>query len=180
MPDPSTDPTLKAAAGAAEAHVFQSLARDLERAGTPEAVLHLRHLLQARLDSVTPEGPLRRVRLRMLHRVSDYTVQLNALTGEQTGWYLAALSQDSTSDFPAAEALAVATKAADVPQNAVLEHFGYEEQGEQPVFVARWAHHENGIPVERDFIHVLVNGANGRPFAYRRRWHALDTKPSWR
>lgn len=180
MPELSTDPKLRAAAEAAEEYVFRSLARELERAGTPEAVLHLRHLLRARLESVTPEGRLRRVQVRMLHRVSDYTVQLNAVTGEQTGWYFAALSQDATRDLPPDEALALATKAAEVPENAVLEHFGYEDQAEQPVFVARWAHRENGVPVERDFIHVLVNGASGRPFACTRRWHALDTKPSWR
>ncbi len=180
MAPASTDPAMEAAAKAAEEHVFRSLGRDLERAGTPEAVLHLRHLLRTRLESVKPEGRLRRVRLQMLHRISDYTVQLNAVTGEQTGWYFAALAEDPTSDLPVEEAVAVATKAAQAPENAVLEHSGYEEQGEQPVFVARWAHHENGVPVERDFIHVLVNGATGRPFAWRRRWHALDPKPSWR
>jgi hypothetical protein len=174
------DPSAKAAAAAAEEHVFRSLQRDLENAGTPEAVLHLRHLLRTRLESVKPEGRLRRVRLQMLHRVSDYTVQLNAVTGEQTAWYFAALSRDPSADLPAEEALAVATKAAGELENAVLEHSGYEEQGEQPVFVARWGHRENGIPVERDFVHVLVNGASGRPFSWRRRWHALDPKPSWR
>jgi hypothetical protein len=180
MPNPTISRDLQTAAVAAEEHVFRSLEHELERAETPEAVLHLRYLLRTRLESVKPEGRLRRVRLQMLHRVSDYTVQLNAVTGEQTGWYFAALSQDPTDNLPAEEALAVAKTAAGAPESAVLRHFGYEVQGEQPVFVARWAHHENGVPIERDFIHVLVNGATGRTFGWRRRWHGLDVKPSWR
>jgi hypothetical protein len=180
MADPSSDASLAGAASVAEEHVFKSLQRELEGSGKPEAVLHLRHVLRTQLESVKAEGRLRRVRLKMLQRVSDYTVQLNAVTAEQTGWYFAALSLNPSSDLPAPEALSVATKTAQPDETAVLEHFGYEEQAEQPIFVARWAHQEKGIPVERDFIHVLVNGATGRAFAWRRRWHALDLKPSWR
>jgi hypothetical protein len=180
MPDPKADPIAQAVAQAAEEHVFRSLARDLERAGTPEAVLHLRHLLRVRRLAVEPEGKLRRVKLQMQQRTSDYSVQLNAVTGEQTGWYFSGLSADPGDAFPAEEALAAAAKAANAPEGAVLKHSGYEEQGEQPVFVARWEHRQDGIPVERDYIQVLVNGAHGRPFAWSRRWHAVDPKPGWR
>ena len=180
MADPTTPATSRAAAEAAERYVFESLGRELEQAGTPEAVLHLRHLVRARFVSVQPEGRLRRVRLHMQHRVSEYSVQLNAVTGEQTGWYFSALARDSADGLPAEEALAIATKVAGTLDNAVLEHSGYEQQGEHPVFIARWAHHEQGIPVERDYVHVQVNGATGRAFGVRRRWHALETKATWR
>jgi hypothetical protein len=165
---------------AARGFAFRSIERGLERQGTPEAVLHLRHLVRAWPESAKPEGGLRRVRLQMQHRVSDYTVQLDAVTGEQTGWYFSALSADPGDAVPAEEALGAAIRAAAPPEGAVLEHSGYEEQGEEPVFVARWAHLEGGVPVERDYIQVLVNGATGRPFAMSRRWHAIDPAPSWR
>jgi hypothetical protein len=179
MAEQTTDAE-KAAAEAAEAFAFRSLERALEAAGTPEAVLHLRHLLRARLVAVEPEGRIRRVRLQMQQRLSDYAVQIDAVSGEPTGWYFSALAADPGDAVPAEEALAAATRAAALPEGAALEHSGYEEQGEEPVFVARWAHREGGIPVERDYIQVLVNGATGRPFALSRRWHALDPKPSWR
>ena len=174
------EPLNEGAVRAAEEQLFRSLAGDLERAGTPEAVLYLRHLLRATPLSVEPEGKLRRVKLQMQQRTTDYAVQLDAVTGEQTGWYFSALSADPGDAFPADECLAAATRAAAPPDGSVLEHAGYEEQGEQPVFVARWTHVLQGVPVERDYIQVLVNGTHGKPFAWSRRWHAVDPKPGWR
>ena len=57
---------------------------------------------------------------------------------------------------------------------AVLEVAAWEEQAGEPEFVARWSHRVGGIPVERDFIHVDVNGNHGKAFAVHRKWHALD------
>ncbi len=170
------DPGLEAA----EEFVFQSLKGQLERAGEPEAVLYLRHLISTQIESVQQEGTRRRVRLKLYQRTSDFSVQLNAVTGELRGWYFAALREHPGRDLDPAEALAVATKAAAPPADAELEHSGYEEQAEEPVFVARWRHVVDGIPVERDFIHVLVNGATGRAFMMQRHWHEPNEEPSWR
>jgi hypothetical protein len=77
-------------------------------------------------------------------------------------------------------ALALATAAADLPPGAVLAHADYEELGGRPVFVCQWEHHEDGVPVERDYIRVLVSGHSGRVFAVHRRWHTVNFAPSQR
>ncbi len=176
MPNEPVDPAVPRASD----FVFGVLRNDLERQQTPDAALYLRHLIQAQVESVKPEGLLRRVRFEMRHRVSDYSVQLNALTGEPMGWYFSALAADPADTIEAQRALEIASQVAAPPAGATLEQAAYEEQAEQPVFVARWAHLEGGVVVERDYIQVLVNGASGRAFALRRRWHALNTAPAWR
>jgi hypothetical protein len=163
----------------AEEFVFEIIRRDMERQGEGEAVLYLGHLLSARAESVQPQGPFRRIRFKMYQRTSDYSLQLNAVTGEQTGWYFSALAVDPGNEVTAEKALQMATRAAQPPEGAVLEHSGYEDQGEEPVFVARWKHVEKGLPVERDFIHAMVNGATGRTFAVQRCWHAVDPNARW-
>lgn len=165
---------------AAEETVFRLLAAALERQeGGSEALLYLRHILSARVEGEKREGGLRRVRLRLYQRTSDYSVQLSAITGEQRGWHFHELGRDSDDTLDAARALEIAVAAAAPPADAELEHSGYEEQGGEPVFVARWRHLVKGIPVERDFIHVLVNGSTGKPFLVQRSWHAPDEKPRW-
>ena len=164
----------------AEDFVFQSLQAQLERRGEPEALLYLRHLVSAHVESVKSEGTRRRLRFKLYQRTSDYSVQLNAVTGELRGWYFAALREHAGNDVDPAEALAIATAAAEPPSDAVLEHSGYEEQGDEPVFVARWHHVVDGVRVERDYIHVLVNGGTGRAFMVQRHWHELNEEPSWR
>jgi hypothetical protein len=165
---------------AAEETVFRLLAAALERQeGGAEALLYLRHVLSARFESEKREGGLRRVRLRLHQRTSDYSVQLSAITGEQRGWHFHALGRDSDDTVEPARALEIAIAAAAPPDGAELEHSGYEEQGGEPIFVARWRHVVNGIPVERDFVHVLVNGSTGKPFLVQRSWRAVDDDPRW-
>lgn len=165
---------------AAEETVFRLLAAQLERVeGGSEALLYLRHILSARVEGEKREGGLRRVRLRVYQRTSDYSVQLSPITGEARGWHFHELGRDSDDTIDAARALEIATAAAAPPEGAELEQSGYEEQGGEQVFVARWRHVVNGIPVERDFIHVLVNGATGKPFLVQRHWHTPDEKPRW-
>ena len=48
------------------------------------------------------------------------------------------------------------------------------EQAGQPVFLARWHHRHEGIPVERDFIQVMINGRTRKAFALHRLWHEID------
>lgn len=160
--------------------IFRVLERDLERQQTPEAVLYLRHLLQARVEGVERKGSHQRLRFGMYQRVSEYAARYSPVTGEQRSWVFAAFAERCGRGLSKEEALEVATKAANPPEDAVLEVAGYEPQAGEDIFVARWAHVVDGIRVERDYIQVLVNGALGRAFAVHRRWHTVDEEPSWR
>jgi hypothetical protein len=176
MPDAPNDQ----GTAAAEETVFRLLAAALERQeGGAEALLYLRHILSARVQGEKRDGGLRRVRLRLYQRTSDYSVQLSAVTGEQRGWHFHELGRESDDSVEPERALEAAKAAAAPPEGAELAHSGYEDQGGEPVFVARWRHVVNGIPVERDFIHVLVNGSTGKAFLVQRSWHAVDEKPRW-
>jgi hypothetical protein len=175
-----TSPEDAAAIERARATAFRVLERDLERQGTPEAVQYLQYLLQARPEAVERKGPYKRVKLGMYQRVSEYSTQYSPVTGEQRSWLFPAFAERCGRGLTKAQALEVAKKAAQPPEDARLEVADYEEQAGEAIFVARWAHVVNGIPVERDYIQVLVNGALGRAFAVHRRWHSVDEEPSWR
>ncbi len=124
MADEAKDPGI----ARAEDFAFGRIQDALEEQGTPEAALYLRHLITARVASDVREGPYRRVRFKMCQRTSDYTVQLNAVTGEQRGWYFAALREGPDRLLEPAQALEIATRVAAPPEGAELEHSGYEEQ----------------------------------------------------
>jgi hypothetical protein len=164
----------------ARAAVFRVLERDLERQGTPEAIQYLQFLIQARPEAVERKGAYKRVTFGMYQRISEYSTKYSPVTGEQRSWLFAAFAERCGRGLSKAQALEVATKAANPPEDAVLEVADYEEQAGEEVFVARWGHVVNGIRVERDYIQVLVNGALGRAFAVHRHWHTVDEKPSWR
>jgi hypothetical protein len=164
----------------AEEAVFRVIERDLERQGTPEAVLMLKHFVQARAEKVERKGPYKRVSFGMYQRISEYVARYSPVTGEQRSWLFAAFAERCGVGLSKAQALELATKAANPPKDAVLEVADYETQAGEEVFVARWAHVVDGIRVERDYIQVLVNGALGRVFAVHRQWHTVDEKPSWR
>jgi len=126
-------------------------------------------------------GPgYRRVRLRLHQRVSDYAAEYSVDSGDRSMWSFSLLGEDSSEGIDRQKALEIATKAAQPPADAVLESAEYEVQGDASVFSARWVHVHQGMPVENDFIMVLVNGATGRPFVLHRCWHTVDEKPSWR
>jgi hypothetical protein len=164
----------------AEALIWRVLQRDLEREGSPEAGLYLKHLLQAKLEKIEPQGSYKRVTFGMYERISEYTAQYSPITGERRSWFFTAFSERCEQGLSKAQALEVARKAAELPQDAVLEVADYEMQAGEPVFVARWAHFVNGVRVERDYIQVLVNGGLGRAFSVSRHWHMVDEEPSWR
>jgi len=176
-PDPTKeDPSIQRARDA----VFRVIERDLERQETPEAILTLRHFLQARAEKVEQQGPYKRVSFGMYQRISEYAARYSPVTGEQRSWLFTAFAERCRKGLSKAQALELATKAANPPEDAVLEVADYEEQAGDEVFVARWAHVVEGVRVERDYIQVLVNGELGRVFAVHRNWHTVDEKPSWR
>jgi hypothetical protein len=106
-------------------------------------------------------------------RRADITVELNGNTGEVLSWACAKLAEGSTPLTPA-EALQAAEAAAQPPPGAILIQQGYEDMAGMPVFVAHWEHREDGVPVERDYLRVLVSGHSGRVFSIQRCWHAID------
>src|SRR5215208_4059435 len=102
MPEAPRDPGI----AAAEETVFRLLAAALERQeGGSEALLYLRHVLCARLEGEERERGLRRVRMRLYQRTSDYSVQLSAVTGEERGWHFHELGRSSDDTVEAARAL---------------------------------------------------------------------------
>jgi len=169
-----------AQAAAAEAVVWDALKADLWNRGQADRVLTLQHERRAELDSVADEGPYRRVRFALFRRRCDYAAQCNATTGEELSWLFGSLLRGSSDEMDKEQGLALAQEAAQPPPEAVLEQADYQVQGGQPVFVVRWAHHHDGIPVERDYIQALVNGATRRVVAVHRKWHDVDPAPSAR
>jgi hypothetical protein len=164
----------------AEERLWEYMRGQLEKLGQGESALYLQHFLLARAQEPTVRGELALVPFEMFHRVSDYTVKLDAMDGEVMGWHFEVLAEDPGNSIPADKAVEAARAEADPPPEAVLKVSEYEQVGDAPVFVARWEHEVDGIPVERDYIHVLVNGKSGRPFAVHRRWHALEFNPKER
>lgn len=158
-----------------EKYIWQNLGKQLERQGQGAAAGQLQHHLRASLQKVE-DGPggLRTYRFDMQHRVSDYTVSLNANNGSLMGWQFSLLGEDSNGDIGSDRALTAAREAAQLPPNAVLETAAFEDAGDRKVFLARWIHKENNVPVERDYIQVLVNSKTGKPFFLSQKWHKIN------
>lgn len=164
----------------AENHLWDYLRERLEKQGQGESAHYLQHYLMAQAGDPKLRGELARVPFDMYHRVSDYTVKMDAQDGAIMGWHFELLAENGGNSVPVDKALDSAKAEANLPSGAVLKVSDYEDMGDTPVFIARWEHEENGVPVERDFVHVLVNGKSGRPFAQYSKWHALESKPKER
>lgn len=152
----------------------------LEAQGTPEAAIYLEYHLKAVPVGEEVAGSRRRHQLELYQRISDYTSRYNANTGERIAWHFDALREDASRDLPESETLASAARAAEPPPDAILDVAEYEEHGGEPVFIARWRHEREGIPIERDAIHTLVNGSTGKVFSFYKRWHEVNETPSER
>jgi len=180
MDNPQAEQGQGKSVAAAEAALWKIVTAAVEAQGKPEAALYVQHLLQAECEKVTREGPYKRVHFNLYQRLSDYVASYNARTGQQMSWFFGALADDSDSSLDESDCLERAREVADPPAGAVQTAAGYQEYGGRKVFLARWAHEHKGIPVERDYIQVLVNGKHGRPFALHRKWHEVDTDPGQR
>jgi hypothetical protein len=154
--------------------IWEYLRRRLETEGEAEAALQLQHYLMARLAGRLKTGQLETLQFNMFQRVSDYSVLLNAEDGELMGWSFPLLAEDPGKTVSVDEATKKAEAVAMPPPGAVLTDALYDEIGDAPVFIARWEHHEESVPVERDYIQVLVNGKSGRPFALSQKWHEVN------
>lgn len=159
----------------AEQYIWENMGRQLEKQGQGEAAGQLQHHLRALLENVKEEpGGLRVYRFELQHRVSDYSVKLNANDGSLMGWQFSLLGEDSRGDVGSERAQAAANEAAQLPPNAFLETARFEDAADRKVFLARWIHKENDVPVERDYIQVLVNSKTARAFFFSRKWHTVD------
>ena len=72
--------------------------------------------------------------------------------------------------MPVDAALALASQVAELPADAVADGAGYETMVGRCIFRARWRHVVAGMPVEGDYIEVLVNGKHRRAFSMSRVW----------
>jgi hypothetical protein len=101
----------------------------------------------------------------------EYQVQLNAVSGEQIGWYFDTLAKDGTTDAAPETLVEIATAAANPPADAEMDISEYEEDGPRVIYRVRWVHKLDEVPIEGDYIEVLLNGKYEKPFALSRLWH---------
>lgn len=167
-------------ADAAEPVVWDTYKRDLEAQGNDEDAQYLQYLLRANPKEVETKGDFKHVSFDVFQRLSDYTSGYNAQTGEQTSWIFNALMEEPGRRMDPKKGIEVATEAAMPPPDALREIAEYETGGGDPYFIVRWKHEVNGIPVEQDYIQVLINGNTEKEFALHRKWHDIDTKASQR
>lgn len=158
----------------AETYLWEHCRKQMEAAGQKSAADKLKDVVHAVPRSVSETGGFTTVEFEMYHKITDYSVLLNAADGALMGWHLDAFAHDSTREASPEFALDVAQAAGQPDTDATLSHAGYEDAGGQPVYVAHWDHLENGIPVEGDYLHVLVNGALSRAFAVYRKWRKIN------
>ncbi|MFO0756136.1 MAG: hypothetical protein U0359_06575 [Byssovorax sp.] len=155
----------------AEDFFFALLAREAAQRGAdlPEESLRAELSLTVAREAHAQDGTTS-LTFDLAQRLSDLTIELDAETGALFSYYLDFLAAGGDRSLPEDEALALATAIAAPPPGAVLERAGYEARGPRIMYRARFRHEADGLPVEGDFIEVLVNGKNRRAFALTRRW----------
>lgn len=164
----------------AEAVVWSNIRKEMAARGNLEEADSIQEVLKAIPTESMPVGLYKKVSFGVYQRLSDYSGGYNASNGEQVSWYFSALRPDSDNSLPEEEALEIATAIAKPPADAVLQESRYDEQAGTIYYMARWQHRVRRIPVERDFIQVLVNGGTKKPFALHRFWHEVNEQPTVR
>lgn len=165
---------------AAEAALWETFRRRLELQDSSEGVFYLQHVVRAEATESMERGRYSSVRFDLFQRTSDYSSTYNAVTGERFSWLFDLLRQESEPGADEAACLSAAREVAQPPEDATLATAQFESQGGDTVFVARWDHLHDGVPVENDYIQVLVNPKTTRPFAHHRKWHDVDPTPGER
>lgn len=179
-PPPTPEPT---AAQQAEQALWDVRKANLVLQGRETELLYLRHRTLARLagePAAEAGGRYRRFRFHTYARVSEFSAQYNAATGEPIAWFFAARMETPNAALQPDQAKRIAEDAAAPPHDAVLAKAEYEEQGGVPAFVARWKHVHQGLPVEGDVIQALVNGRTGKVISVYRLWHDVNTSATMR
>jgi hypothetical protein len=164
---------------AAQDFYFEMLERELALAKKESAASELRKLLRLRVikedELRRPVDPLtgreeirRRLALALAQRLTSCDVRLDGETGELISWYLDFLAAPGDESMDRDEAIALATRVAEPPGDTRLDHAEYESMADRTMFRARWSHHHGGLPVEGDYIEVLVNAKARAPFSLTR------------
>lgn len=110
------------------------------------------------------------VSLGVYSRLSACSIRLNATTGDTISWYLDFLAIGCDASMPPGDAVELATQVAVPPADAVLEESGYDNMAGRSFFRVRWKHMLEGIPVEGDYIEVLINGKLRKAFSLSKVW----------
>ena len=116
--------------------------------------------------------------MRLCQHITEYHARLNAVSGEVVSWYIDALALEGDQTMTEDAALQLAVATARPPEDAELVFSGYETIGDRTLYRARWQHRLKGIPIERDYIEVLINGKAELPCSYIRVWRKPDFSPS--
>lgn len=169
---------------ASEPVVWDTLRRTLEADGNDEAVTYLEYLTRVQhIESVPVDQDDKRytrVRFGVYQRLSEYNARYNASSGAPMSWFVSSLMEDGGDAMQPDQGLEIARHVAQPPEDAVLEQSSYEDFNGEPVFVVRWSHWVNGIVVEPDYIHVMINGNTRQAFGFRVHWHMPSPQPSER
>lgn len=165
---------------AGERFLWAHLRRKVERVDK-EAVERLREFVRAVEVDVTQDGSspqgTRLVRFELRYKLGEFSMELDARSAELVAWIFPLLRDTDGARPSSVEAQRLAEVASDPPADAVLTSAEWETIGGLDVYVVRWEHHEDGVPVERDYVQALVSSRSGRAFSVSRRWHAVDE--SW-
>ena len=150
---------------------FSLLRRELEQRGQGEAAVMLQQML--RLQPIKSKTGVQgtEIIMSLSQHLTDYHSRFNALTAEKISWYIDFLAINGDNSMPLDEAFELASSTASPSENAELTQSGYETIGGRVIYRARWRHQHNNMPVEGDYIEVLINGKAKRPFSYSRSWH---------
>ncbi len=154
----------------ANAWYLQFLERESLAAGRPVSGGALGEHLRLGPSDGKSTGNAAPLTLGVFSRLSACSIRLNATTGETISWYLDFLAIGSDGTMPASEALTLATQVAEPPAEAVLDESGYDNMAGRNFFRARWKHVRDGLPVEGDYIEVLINGKHRKVFSLSKVW----------
>lgn len=153
---------------------FELLTRELNAKGENKAAAGLSDILKLRVDKEDQSKDGTSIELTLSQKLTQYSLRQNATSAEIVSWYLDFLSTHGDDSMPKEEALALAETTANLPDDAVLESADYEEAAGRCFFRVRWSHRVDDLPVEGDFIEVLINGAARRVFSLTRMWRSPD------
>jgi len=120
------------------------------------------------------EDEYKKIRFDVCQLISNFNVQHNAVSGSSTSFFFDALMDDQAKILSKEECLRISERAANLQEGAVLDTFGYEKNGGYENFIARWRHEYNSMLVEKDFVHVVLNGRTGKVISIVNKWHNVD------
>ena len=163
---PETTPEFRTA----NAAILEMMRRELDLRNMGRAAKDAMDYLRPVPDQQAKDDKGTLLTIAMQHRVTTYRSRHNAVTGEPVSWYVDFLANADKPGLPAEQALRVAETVAQPPEDAELVESGYETQAGRTFFRARWEHLHDGLPVEGDYIEVLVNGQVGKAFSWSKVW----------